>query len=86
MRLENIKFETKVKKEMVLIGDWSTWNITLTLQKDTIDFSCKISCFSYLKEAKKIETYLTLQFKCKPSCTKIIGITDLHLNRHTRDE
>ena len=54
MRLENIKFETTVKKEMVLIGDWSTWNITLTLQKDTIDFSCKILCFFYMKEAKKI--------------------------------
>ena len=86
MRLENIKFETKVKKKMVLLEDWSTWSITLTLQKDAICFSCKIPCFSYLKEAQKNETYLTLQFKCKPSCTKIIGITDLHLNRHTREE
>ena len=54
MRLENIKSETKVKKKMVLHEDWSTWSITLienTLQKDPIDFSCKIPCFSYLKEA-----------------------------------
>ena len=67
MRLENIKFKTKVKKKMVLLEDWSTWGIKLTLQKDAIifiiiiiiiiimnnlHFSCKIPCFSYLKEAK----------------------------------
>ena len=86
MRLENIKFETKVKKKLVLLEDWSTWSMTLTLQKDSIDFSHEIPCFSYLKEARNIETYLTFQFKCKPSCTKITGITDLHLNRHTREE
>ena len=89
MRLENIKFGTKVKKKMVLLEDWSTWSITLienTFQKDAIDFSGKIPCFSYLKEAKKVETYLTLQFQCKPSLSKIIGITELHFNRHTREE
>lgn len=41
MRLENIKFETKVKKKMVLLEDWSTWSITLTLQKDAIIFLAK---------------------------------------------
>ena len=71
---------------MVLLEHWSTWGITLTLQKDAIDFSCKIPCFSYLKEAKKIETYLTLQFKCKPFCSKIIGKNDLYFNRHMREE
>ena len=86
IRLENITLDIKVKKKMVLLEDWSTWGITLTLQKDAIDFSCKIPCFSYLKEVKKIETYLTLQFKCKPSCTKIIGKTDSHFNRHMREE
>ena len=86
MRLENVKFGAKVKKKVVLLEDWSTWSITLienTLQKDAIDFSYKIPCFSYLKEAKKIATYLTLQVKCKPSCSKIIDITDLHSNKHT---
>ena len=99
MRLENIKFKTNVKKKMLLLEDWSIWGIALTLQKDAIifnivviiimnnlHFSCKIPCFSYLKEAKKIETYLTLQFKCKPFCTKIIGITDLHFSRLMREE
>ena len=55
MRLENIHFETKVKKKMVLLEDWSTWSITLTLQKDAIIFHAKYR-FYYLKEARKIET------------------------------
>ena len=41
MRLENINFETKVKKKMVLLEDWSTWSITLTLQTDVISFLAK---------------------------------------------
>ena len=90
IRLENINIEAKVKKKMALLEDWITWSITLienTLQKEAIDFSCKIPCFYYLKEAKKVfQTYLTLQFKYKPSCSKIIGITVLRFNRHTREE
>ena len=90
MRLENINIEARVKKKMALLEDWSAWSISLienTLQKEAIDFSCRIPCFSYLKEAKKVfQTYLTLQFKYKPSCNKIIGITDLHFNRLTREE
>ena len=73
MRLENIKFETKVKKKMVLLEDWSTWSITLTLQKDAICFSCKIPCFSYIKEAKKNETYLTLQFNVSHPALRLLA-------------
>ena len=75
---------------MALLEDWSTRSIGLieiTLQKEAIDVFCEIPCFSYLKEAKKVfQIYLTLQFEYKPSCSKIIGITNLHFNRHTREE
>ena len=49
---------------MALLEDWSTWSITLiesTLQKEAINFSGEIPCFSYLKEV--FQTYLTLQFE-----------------------
>ena len=58
---------------MVLLEEWSTWSITLTLQKDAICFSCKIPCFSYLKEAKKNETYLTLQFNVSHPALRLLA-------------